>query len=98
MYIRAIEAYLTERMARKLWIQGKLADGVYKELQLDWLFYVKAAKLKASMPTLDQAEALKNQILRLTQRPNQANWDYAALSNPEKIYTGRNRRYRNPII
>lgn len=98
MYIRAVEAYLTERMARKLWIQGKLADNVYRSMEQDWLFYVNSPRTKAALPSYDQAESLKNQILRIVQRPNQASWGYAGLTNQEQSYINRYRNYKTPLI
>ena len=98
MYLRAVEAFLTERIARKLWIQGKMSGEVYSQLDRDWLFYVKSAKVRAAMPSYDEAESLKNQILRLVSKPNHADWNYSALSNSEQAYTGRFRRFDNPYI
>lgn len=98
IYIKAVEAYLTERIARKLWIQGKLSDGVYRSMEQDWLFYVNSPRTRDALPSYDQAESLKNQILRIVQRPNHASWGYSALTNQEQSYVNRYRRYKNPLI
>jgi len=91
-YLKAIEAFLTERLARRMLIQGKMDRYTFELLEKEWLFYVKSAKSKAALPSYDQAEALKNQILRLVQRPNQHKWNYSGLTNQEQAYTNRNRR------
>lgn len=97
-YIRAIEAYLTERIGRKLWIQGKLAKDVYLQFEQDWMWYAKKVKVKDAMPTLAQLESLKNQILRFANMPNHRLNSYTSLGNPERMYvTGRTTK-RRPLI
>lgn len=97
-YIKAVEAYLTERIARRMLIQGKMDRYTFELLEREWLFYVKSAKSRAALPSYDQAEALKNQILRLVQKPNQAAWNYEALSNQEQSYVTRWKHIRRPNI
>jgi len=97
-YIRAVESFLSFKIATKLWLQDKLTTDKKNYFEQSWYWDAKAAKGKADMVTYDMAESLKNQILRLVQRPNQASWNYAALNNPEKAYVGRNRRMSIPSI
>ncbi len=65
-YLRAIESFITERIARKLWIQDKIDVNKYRILEQEWLFYVNSARTKDSLMTLDQAHSLKNQLTKLT--------------------------------
>ena len=97
-YIRAIEAYLTERIGRKLWIQGKLARDVYQLFEQDWLWYAGKVRAKEAMPSLAQLESLKNQILRLNQSTIQRKANYTALGNPEEMYVQGRRRINRPLI
>jgi len=98
MYLKAVEAFLTERIARRMWLQDKLSTDKYRALEQDWLFYVNSARTKSSLPSYEQAEALKNQILRLVTRPSQNTWNYETLSNQEQAYTSRYSHIRRPNI
>lgn len=84
-YLKAVESYIAERIARRLWLQDKLATDKYRALEQDWLFYVKSAKSRAQMPTLDGMESLKNQIVRLIDKPyNHAN-QFETLGERERL-------------
>lgn len=54
--IAAVQSYLLERIARKMWMSGKIADKVYMALEREWLFYVRAASNSLSLPSLDSME------------------------------------------
>ena len=97
-YLRAIESFLSFKIAIKLWLQDKLSTDKKTYFEQNWYWDAKAAKGKADIPTYDQVEGLKNQILRLVQRPNHATWNYTGLTNPEQAYTNRYRNYRNPFV
>lgn len=70
MYIRAIEAYITERIARKLMIQNKIDINKYRMLEQDWLFYVNSARTKDALMTIDQAESLRLQLSKIINSSN----------------------------
>lgn len=70
MYLRAIEAFITERIARKLMIQNKLDVTKYRMLEQDWLFYVNSARTKDALMTLDQAESLRLQLSKIINSSN----------------------------
>lgn len=91
-YIRAIEAYLTERIGRKMWIQGKIAKDVYQQFEQDWYWYAGKVRVKDAMPTLPQMESLKNQILRLSIKPTHRGNSYTSLGNPEEMYINNRKR------
>lgn len=54
--IAAVQSYLIERMARKMYMSGKIAERVYLMLEKEWLFYVKAASNSINIPSLDSME------------------------------------------
>ena len=97
-YLKAIEAFLAHKISVRMWLQDKMSTDKKNYLEQEWLFYVKSVKGKAALPSYDMAESLKNQILRLVQRPNQASWNYEALSNQEQAYTSRHKPTRRPTI
>ncbi len=70
-YIKAVEAYLIERIDYKKWRCGDLPDKVYRhsEQERDW--YIAAARNKVAMPSIDRMESLKNQWLRSIPRHNE---------------------------
>lgn len=97
-YLKAVEAYIAHKLSTKLWLQDKLSTEKKNFLETEWLWYVKSAKSKADLPSYDKAEALKNQILRLIQRPTQHLWSFEALSNQEQAYTSRYKHLRRPTL
>jgi hypothetical protein len=84
-YLKAVESYIIERIARKLWLQDKINDYKYKALEQDWLFYVNSAKTKAQMPSLDEMESLKNQLLRLISHPDRHKHQFTQLGDAEQL-------------
>jgi hypothetical protein len=90
-YLKAIESYIIERIARRLWLQDKINDSKYKALEQDWLFYVRSARNRVNMPSIDEMESLKNQVLRLISSPNRHRNQFLQLSEGEqiRIKTGR---------
>jgi len=84
-YLKAVESYIIERIARKLWLQDKINDYKYKALEQDWLFYVKSAKTKAQMPSFDEMESLKNQVLRLISHPDRHKNQFTQLGDAEQM-------------
>jgi hypothetical protein len=90
MYIRAIESFITERIARKLMIQDKMDPNKYRMLEQDWLFYVNSARTKDSLMTLDQAHALKNQLTKLTNSHQIYRRNFSTLGSPANLDSGEN--------
>lgn len=84
-YLKAIESYIIERIARKLWLQDKISDAKYKALEQDWLFYVRSAKSRAQMPSIDDMERLKNQVLRLITHTDRHRTQFVQLGDEEQI-------------
>jgi hypothetical protein len=54
--ISAVQSYLIERIVRKMWLSGKIADKIYNALEREWLFYVRAASNSLSIPSMDNME------------------------------------------
>jgi hypothetical protein len=88
MYIRAIEAYITERIARKLMIQDKMDPNKYRMLEQDWLFYVNSARTKDSLMSLDQAHSLRNQITKITNAHEIYKKGFSTLGRPSNVAYG----------
>lgn len=80
-YLRAVEAYITNKIAFKLWLQDKISDAKYKAIELKWLFFVKSAKSRMQMPSMDEMEGLKNQIVRLFQHPDRHRHQFVQLND-----------------
>jgi len=87
-YIRALASYIRRMADYRLWRRGKLARDIYEKSEQDWLFDVGSAETKAKIPSIDQMESFKNQILRLIPQPNEH-------ANGFKTLGDRERRYNN---
>lgn len=84
-YIKAIIAYVAERVAFKLWMQDKLSREKYQHIEREWLFYVGSAKTSAMMPGVDKLEAFKNQMARMTSNEHHHSNHFKFRSNPEAL-------------
>lgn len=62
--IIALEYAIAERIANKLWLSDKMTRDKYDYINQKMLFYRKAAK-GIDYPSIDQLEAIKNQIISL---------------------------------
>ena len=69
-YIQAVKAYIAEKIAQKLFIQGKLDGQKFNYLQRERDWYLGAATTAGLMPTVDQMETWKNQFVRLIPQMN----------------------------
>lgn len=86
-YIRAIEAFITERIARRLMLQDKMSADKYAFLAKDWYFYVNSAKTKDAVMTLDQAQSLRNQITKLSNSYEIYKRGFKHLGSPTNPYS-----------
>jgi len=90
-YLKAVESYICERIATRLWIQDKISTEKKNHFEREWLFYVRSAKTRAQMPTIDGMEALKNQVLRLISHPDRHKNQFLQSGDMEQIRTRSNR-------
>lgn len=82
-WIEACVSYCNYIVAKKLYLQDKLARDKFQYLEQEWLWYVNSAATYAHLPNIDGAEALKNQIARLRQSPYHHSNQMAYLNSPE---------------
>jgi len=66
------------------WRRGSLSEGIYRDSQRDWEWYVKQARGSANMPNLDQMENLKNQWVKLKPNMNSSRTFFTDLASPER--------------
>lgn len=64
-YVQAVKYYIAEKIAQRLFIQGNMASGVFQYIQQQRDWYVGAATTAGLMPTIDEMESWKNQMVRL---------------------------------
>jgi hypothetical protein len=67
----AVAAHMKWRLGFIQWMNGKLQQGAYQKLEQDRDWYIGAAQTRDKMPSIDMAESLKNQWLRLIPKINQ---------------------------
>ena len=84
-YLKAVEAYITHKISTRLWIQDKMSKDKQSYFENEWLFYVRSAKTRAQMPTIDGMESLKNQLHRLIEHPNRHRHQFEQLGDAEQI-------------
>ena len=87
-YKKAVKAYIQTMVDRIWWRRGSLQEGVYRDSQRDWEWYVKQARGSASMPNLDQMENLKNQWVKLKPNMNSSRTFFTDLASPERTKRG----------
>jgi hypothetical protein len=95
-YIKAVESYIIERVARRLWLQDRMSTDKYKVLEQEWLWYVGSAKGSMNTLSLDQMESLKNQLTRLIPRSNLHDSGFKTFGNKENITFGR--KYKEKFL
>lgn len=66
VYIEAMLAYTGYRMAYELWMMDRFPEAKYRELEREWLFYVRSAEVKMRIPSLDKMQSLANQLQSIT--------------------------------
>lgn len=83
-YIRAMAAYVGERLISRLFWQGKATIGLKKEAETerDWAF--GSAKMTMVIPDPDKMESLKNQFLRLIPNIHQHSRGFKYMAHPSK--------------
>ncbi len=83
-YMEALASYVTYRLDYQRWRKGSVPDKVYQAAELNWLYYVKAAKGAANMPSAAQLENIKNVWNRLIPKQNAYNGLFKGLSKQEQ--------------
>lgn len=67
----AVASHIKWRLGFIKWMSGKLPGAVYQKLEQDRDWYIGAAQTRDKMPSVDMAESLKNNWLRLIPKINQ---------------------------
>lgn len=91
-YVRALSAYLQERIGFRLMMQDKLSERKYDRLEQNWLFYVNSAYTGALLQTIDDAEAFRNSYTRMVENSSAHANGYAGESFRQE-YSTHNTRY-----
>lgn len=82
-FIEAVVAYCNYKIAQRLYLQDKISRDKFYYLEMEWYWYVKSAAGYAHLPNIDQAEALKNQLVRLKQSSSLHGSQLNYLNTPE---------------
>ena len=70
-YVQAVKYYIAEKIGQKLFIQGKMPMGTFNYIQQQRDWYVGAATNAGLIPSMDEAESWKNQMVRLIPQMNE---------------------------
>ncbi len=82
-YQLAIKKYLTMKIDYIAWRRGELRSDIFEHSQQEWTWYVGQAGNKAKMPSIDQLEGIKNQVMRLLPKINHHETFFRSLGSPE---------------
>jgi len=82
-YQLAIKKYLTMKIDYIAWRKGELRPDIFQHSEQEWQWYVGQAGNKAKMPSIDQLEGIKNQVMRLLPNINAHETFFANQSSPE---------------
>lgn len=90
-YIKAVKAYIAERVGMKLFLKDKMTENKFRYLcsERDW--YVGAATVAGVMPSVDEMETWKSSFVRLIPNVNQHQTEFKYLGNPQQ-YINHNSR------
>jgi hypothetical protein len=89
-FIMATQAYITERIGYRLWMQDKLTGQKYDKIEKERLWYIGAAQTKAHIPSLDEMEAIKNRFLRLRINPHFHDASFIYATDKERLLLHNN--------
>jgi len=82
----AVSAYISERLGFIKWSSGKMAAGVYQKLDQERMFYIGQAGTSGQLTSLDQMQAIQNNMLRLIPKINQHSDGFKSQNEPEQRY------------
>jgi len=89
----ALEAYVLERIGRKLTLINKLDMQKYNLLQQERHFYMGAAESVATMPTPDEMESIARMMTSLIEKPLSHSRFFKDISNQEHLRIPNKRRF-----
>lgn len=88
-YIKAVESYIIERLARREFINNRLAGDKYKLLEQEWLWYCGSAKNSILSRSIDEMESMKREFTKLFRRTDLHESGYEAFGQKEELLFGR---------
>lgn len=91
-YIKAVESYIIERLARREYINNRLPQEKYRLLEQEWLWYCGSAKNSINSRSIDEMESMKNELARFFKRANLHDSSYASFGQKEQISFGAKHR------
>jgi hypothetical protein len=83
-YKQALKYYIAEKIAQKMFIQGKMDMGRFNYIQRERDWYVGKANSAAHLPTMDQMETWKNEFVRLIPNINHHSDGFRQLGNQQR--------------
>lgn len=83
----AVTAHIKWKIAFIKWSQGKMRGDVYQKLEQDRDWYIGAAQTRSNMPSVDMAESIKNNWIRLIPKINQHADGFKQAGHREERYT-----------
>lgn len=83
--IDMVSLFIAEKIAKRLFYQGKLSKQILEDIRTDLDFRVGSAQNRIKIPNEDELESIKNSWLRLTPKPNQWQNGFRELNRGERL-------------
>lgn len=84
-YKMAMEYYLMERIAFKLYLQDRISERKYERILQEKSWYMGAAQSRGRMPSVDQMESIKNAVSRMLIMPMAHSTFFTSISGAENM-------------
>jgi hypothetical protein len=84
-YKLAVENYILERIAFKLFLRDKMSRDKYEMISNERNWYMAAAQSRGKMPSIDKMETIKNAFTRMLISPMSHSTFFTNVSNAENI-------------
>lgn len=84
-YKMAMENYLMERIAFKMFLSNKLSEAKYRLIQKEREWYMGAAESKGKLPSVDKMETIKNAFSRMLTQTMAHSTFFTSVTDPETM-------------
>lgn len=84
--INACKLFIAEKIAMRLWLEGKLDERKYSKIEQDKLFAMPSAETGIRTPSYDQMENWKNSLIRLIPDIAQHGVGFKGVGNMEQRF------------
>lgn len=95
-YIKAIEFYVLEKIAQRLFLKDKISGDKFQYLQQECAWYMGQAQTSTKVPDAEKMELIKNMLQRVVDLHHDRDYNYTSSTFNDRLtpHPGRNFRFR----